>query len=387
MRNDEDRAFRAEREIGRINAFFPILPTLGNRWAASRPWEGRTVALNLHLTTLSGALVRELTLGGGAFVVSSASPATTDKNTVELLRSQGIDVYTGADDEDRHKQVLAHEPDLLVDVGFELIGKVLDAGGATAARVKGAVEVTRSGIVRLQERPEVPPFPIVNVNAGRLKNAVENRHGAGEAIWQAVQRLTGMHLSGRRVAVVGYGPVGRGLAAYARAAGMSVEVVERSPVRRLLAHYDGFPTPTLEEAIQRVGVLVTATGQPGSVGLTDLSRARDGLVLLNAGHGGDELDMAAIRNGSAQVDHVADRVVRYRLHGGPRLTVLGDGHPLNIVLNSGSPEPVLLQFALAGLALDWVANAKLDPGEVFVSDALEDQAAVLALEALDQAGG
>ncbi len=386
MTPHEDRAFDAEREIGRINAFFPILPSLGNRWAASRPWEGRTVALNLHLTTLSGALVRELTLGGGTFVVSAASRATTDAGTVAMLRSAGIEVYTGGDDEDRHLQALAHDPDLIVDVGFQLVGALLDRRPDLAGRVAGAIESTRSGVVRLRQRPGVP-FPVVNLDDGRLKAAVENRHGAGEAIWQAVQLLTGMHLSGRRVAVLGYGPVGTGLAAYARANGMCVEVVERDPVKRLLAHYDGYPTPTLEDAIQRVGVLVTATGQPRAVGLEHLARARDALDLLNAGHGGDELDMAGLRQGSAQVDHVAERVVRYRLHGGPRVTVLGDGHPLNIVLNSGSPEPVLLQFALIGLALDWVAHTQLAPGEVAVPSALEDQAATLALLALDQSGG
>ncbi|MFK7931588.1 MAG: NAD(P)-dependent oxidoreductase [Myxococcota bacterium] len=385
MSSSDDGAFAAEQEIGRINAFFPILPTLSNRWAASRPWEGRTVALNLHLTTLSGALVRELTLGGGTFVVSAASKATTDKRTVALLRNQGITVYTGGDGEDRHTQALSHDPDLLVDVGFDLIQATLDRRKDLHRRMRGAVEATRSGTVRLKEASV--PFPVVNINDGRLKTAVENRHGVGEAVWQAVQRLTGMHLSGRRVAVVGYGPVGKGLAAYARAAGMAVEVVERSPVKRLLAHYDGYPTPSLRDAVQRVGVLVTATGRAKSIRMEHLVRARDGLVLLNAGHGGDELDMEGIASASAQVDNISDDVVRYRLHGGPRVTILGKGYPLNIVLNSGSPEPVLLQYALLGLALDWVANSDLPKGEVMVSEALEDQAATLALEALDQTGG
>lgn len=386
MSNQEDRAFIAEREIGRINSFFPILPTLGNRWAASRPWHGTTVALNLHLTTLSGAFVRELSLGGGTFVVTAANRATTDPNTVALLRAAGIEVFTGGDDEDRHLQALDWEPDLLVDVGFELIGTALDKRPEIATALRGAVEITRSGIVRMRRRAPLP-FPIVNLNDGRLKAAVENRHGVGEAVWQAVQHLTGVHLSGRRVAVVGYGPVGTGLAAYARANGMSVEVVERNPVRRLLAHYDGFPTPTLKDAVQRVGLLVTATGQARAIGPEHLSRARDGLVLLNAGHGGDEIDVESLQQGSAQVDHVADDVVRYRLHGGPRITLLGGGHPLNIVLNSGSPEPVLLQFALLGLALDWLAHNELEPGENTVPQTLEDQAASLALLALDQSGG
>jgi adenosylhomocysteinase len=386
MSTDEERAFSAEQEIGRINAFFPILPALGNRWAASRPWHGLTVALNLHLTTLTAALVRELSLGGGTFIITSASQATTDPNTVAMLRAAGTVVYTGGDDENRHLQALDHEPDILVDVGFELIACALDKRPEQADKLRGAIEITKSGIVRMRERAP-SRFPIINLNDGRLKTAVENRHGVGEAVWQAVQRLTGVHLSGRRVAVIGYGPVGTGLAAYARANGMSVEVIERDPVKRLLAHYDGFPTPTLDDAIQRVGVLVTATGQSRAVTLEHLARARDGLVLLNAGQGGDELDIAALRQASAQIDHIAERVVRYRLHGGPRITVLGDGYPLNIVLNSGSPEPVLLQFALLGLALDWIANTDLPPGEVPVPPGLEDQAAALALLALDQSGG
>ena len=233
----------------------------------------------------------------------------------------------------RHLQALQHEPEFLVDVGFGLISTLLDERPKAASEVLGAIEVTRTGVMKLKNRTDLP-FPVMNINDGRLKNAVENRHGVGEGIWQAVSLLTGMHLSGRRLAVVGYGPVGKGLAAYARAAGMNVEVVEKDPCRRLLAHYDGFPTPSLKSALGRVGVLVTATGHRNAIQLNDLSEVRDGLVLLNAGHGGDEINVESIRDGATRVDHVSDQVIRYRLENGARVTVLGNGHPLNIVLNS-----------------------------------------------------
>ena len=45
----------------------------------------------------------------------------------------------------------------------------------------------------------------------------------------------------------------------------------------------------------------------------------------------------------------------YRMEGGGWLSVLGDGFPLNIVTNSGSPEPLLVQFATLGLTLEWLA--------------------------------
>lgn len=385
MDTSEDRAFRAVREMGRMSSFFPILPTLGNRWAASRPWEGRTIAVNMHLTTLASSLLRELVLGGGTFVVSAASSATTDKGVVEYLRTSGIEVYTGGDLGDPHLEVLEHKPDLIVDVGFKLVDTLLRRRPEQARTVRAVVEPSRSGIARLRDRGEVP-FPVINISDGRLKNGVENRHGTGEAIWQAVVQLTGMHLSGRRVAVIGYGPVGKGLAAYARAGGASVEVVERDPVRRLVAHYDGYPTPGLTEALERAGIVVTATGAARVLTIDHLTHARDGLVVLNAGHGGDEVDIEGIRRGAVRVDHVADHVVRYRLEGGNRLVVLADGHPLNIVMNSGSPEPVLLHFSVVGLALEWAARNDPPAGELVVPDEIEDRAAALALEALDLIG-
>lgn len=381
-----DPSFEAEHEVGRIHAFFPILSRLGNEWARSRPWEGLTIGLNLHLTTLTAALVRELSLGGGTFVVSGANPATTDRRVVEMLRAEGIEVYTGGDLEDRHLQVLDHQPDLLVDAGFELARAAFTRRKDLLPKIRGVVEVSRSGIARLREHGAVP-FPVVNVNDGRLKNAVENRHGVGDAIWQAVASLTGMHLSGRRVAVVGYGPVGRGLANHAKAAGMAVEVVERDPIRRLFAHYDGYPTPSLADALRRVGVVATATGVSGAVKVEDLAHARDRIVLVNAGHGGGEIDVAGIRRAAERVDHIADQVVQYQLDGGPRLLVLGDGHPLNIVVNAGSPEPVLLHFAVLGLALERLATqAPGSPGEQLVAADIENRAAVVALESLNLAG-
>jgi adenosylhomocysteinase len=383
---DAVSTFTAEQEVGKMNAFFPILPKLGNRWAATRPWEGTTVGLNLHLTTITVALVRELILGGGTWVVSAASPATTDPAAVELLRNVGAEVYTGGDMEDRFQQVLDHQPTLLVDVGFELIGTLLDKRPERASEIVGAVEITRSGITCLRSR-ETPAFPVVNINAGRLKNAVENRHGVGEAIWQAVMGLTGMHLAGRRVLVIGYGPVGRGLAHYARAAGTSVDVIESDPVPRLFAHYDGFPTPSLAEGLSRAAIVVTATGNPNALTYDDLAVGTNDIVLVNAGHGGDEIDIQGIERAAVTKDNVANRVVRYRMETGRRVTVLAGGFPLNIVLNSGSPEPVLLHYAVLGLTLENLAlGLEFDKGESIVSDEIEREAAKFALEALDPAG-
>jgi adenosylhomocysteinase len=359
---------------------------LGNRWAASRPFQGKTIAISAHLTTLTGALIRELSLGGGNWVVCSSNDATTDHGVVAMLRNNGITVYTLGNEEDAYRQALDHKPNLIADVGADIMATLINEQPELAEFVQGCVEVTRTGISRLRELHHIP-IGVVNINDGKLKPAIENRHGVGEGLWHAVQSLTGMHISGRRVGVIGYGPVGRGVAAYARANGASVEVVEPNPIRRLKAHYDAYPTPELSDCLKRVGIAVTCTGKQGVINIDLIRQARNGLVLVNAGHGNDEIDIVGVKAASSAVDQVADHVVRYTIEDGPTVVLLADGNPLNIVTNSGSPEPVLLHFALLGLTLEWLAKRKLKPGEISVPPELEDEAAELALTALGMAHG
>jgi adenosylhomocysteinase len=366
-------------ELARIDAFFPVLQGLGTRWAASRPFEGLTVGVHLHLTTITLALVRELVLGGGRWVVSAANPATTDPGVVEYLRTLGLEVHSGRGARDGIEATLAADPMLFADVGFALGGALLDEGMAP----RGGVEITRSGVTRMRERAPLP-FPVLNINDGRLKPAIESRRGVGEGLWPSFTSLTGQHLSGRMVLVVGYGPVGAGVAAYARAAGATVEVAEVDPVRRLIAHYDGLATTDAVPALKRARIVVTATGCRHTLGAEELASLPDGSIVLSAGHGGDEIDVTWLRKNAEVIDQIGQRVVRYGLPGGRRVTVLAEGHPLNIVTNLGSPEPVLLHFLLLGLGLEHVARAPLEPGEVALPLELEAEAAQIALRVTER---
>lgn len=360
-------------ELGRIDTFFPILSVLGDRWAKDRPFEGLTIGLHLHLTTLTATLVQELALGGGRWICSAANPATTDPGVVAHLRTLEVEVYSGGGVQDGLDATVDAEPDLFADVGFALGSRLVQAG----ARPRGGVEITRSGVSRL--RTMTLPFPVLNINDGRLKPAVENRHGVGEGLWQSYTQLTGNHLAGRRVLVVGYGAVGAGVAAYARSGGASVEVVDLDPVRRLIAQYDGFPTPEAEDGVAHASVIVTAGGRRHSLPVALLRKARSGVVLINAGHGADEIDVEGLANEADTIDQIGPRVVSYQLPGGRKLVVLAGGNPLNIVMNSGSQEPVLLHFAVLGLGLEWLAKNTLPPGEVALPAALEAHAATVAL--------
>ena len=125
-------------EVERIHTFFPILRLLGNRWAVRRPWDGQTICVCAHLTTLTAALLREMALGGAEIVVSAANPATTDARAVALLE----------------REVRAVDRAVLVDVANGVTDATLVAGGGDdledlattlVADVNLAVEVFAEG--------------------------------------------------------------------------------------------------------------------------------------------------------------------------------------------------------------------------------------------------
>ena len=63
------------------------------------------------------------------------------------------------------------------------------------------------------------PFPAIAANDAACKHMFDNRYGTGQSTIQAILQLTNLRLAGKRVVVVGYGWVGRGIATYARALG------------------------------------------------------------------------------------------------------------------------------------------------------------------------
>ena len=301
-------------------------------------------------------------------MLCGTNEATTDPDVVALLREQGITVHTGRGNvANRHRATLDSDPHLIADVGFELLGALLDRSEDQAGALRGAVEVTRTGVNRWisrQSNKSAPlPLRLVNLNDTELKSHVENRHGVGSGLWGCVIQITGLHLAGRKVVVVGYGPVGQGIAATARNQGANVEVVDTDDMRRLVASYDGFPTPSLTEGLERADIAVTATGRAGAVSVEQLAELKSDVVLVNAGHGADEIDVAGLEAEAVEGDQLSELCLRLRLRPkGPWLTVLAGGNPLNIVMNAGSPEPVLMQFALLGLTMEWQASGELDLG-------------------------
>ena len=157
---------------------------------------------------------------------------------------------------------------------------------------------------------------------GRDPQPLPRRRGT----WPAFEGITGLSLFGRRILVVGFGPVGRGVAERARDLGAIVAVAERGPVRQLEALHFGCRVAPLSTALAEAEVIVAATGRDGAwvKRAEPVPRRRR---VFNVGHSNREIDVDWLeRHGRRTMkDHIDRYVISDRT-----LYLLNRGSLINI---------------------------------------------------------
>ena len=276
---------------GRIAWAKRRMPVLADLWQR-RVFDGLTIGFRLHLEPKTGVLVEGL-LAGGARVVAMGNEGTTQFGTAEGLADRGCEVLDRPGDgkaavRAHLNRIAAIGPDLVLDNGAELIEACIRAGRPP----KSATEETTSGALRLREGlAGAVEFPVIVINDSPPRAIVENKHGVGESVVDAIVRATNMSLHKKRVVVFGYGWCGRGIALYARRRGADVATVEPDPVKALEAVMDGFDVADAAGAARSADVVITATGRERVVGYELIETMPDGALLANAGHTDAEIDV------------------------------------------------------------------------------------------------
>jgi adenosylhomocysteinase len=366
----------------------PLLATLRAELAAERPLEGHRIGMCLHIESKTAVLI-EVLRAGGAEVVATGSPATTDDRVAAAIaRDPGIRLYARKADtiEDHYRhveRVLAADPDLLLDNGADLIAATVDAGGG---RVVAATEETTSGRNRLLGELEGRiPFPVIVINDSPIKLTFENEQGIGPAVLDGFLRATNSLVAGKTFAVVGFGSCGRSLARTLRALGASVIVVERDPVRALQAAFEGMQVASIERAAELADVLFTVTGRPGAVTTAVMERLKNGAMLANVGHFATEIDVAGLEALARRRSEIRESVTEYELPDGRSVYLLARGEMLNLAAANGHQIQIMdLGFALQAHSLRALAldRSEFRPGYNPVPETINRAVAEQALGTL-----
>jgi adenosylhomocysteinase len=340
----------------------PMLGALGGELERKRPFAGSTIGICLHVEPKTAVLCSVLR-AGGADVVLTGSPGTTQDEVGRALAEDGIMVYGRRDDDaTAHRKniasVLEHRPRLLLDNGADLVASV-------SHDIVGATEETTTGANRLREElAHKVTFPVIVINDSPLKSIVENQHGVGQTIVEGFMRTTNVLIPARRFVVIGYGWCGRGVARYLKSFGARIGVIDTDPIRSLEAALDGMRVFELEEALVWADVFITVTGRPDILRREHFERMRDGVILANAGHFSWEIDLKAIRDLSAASAPAGEGIERFELVSGKKLYVLTRGEMLNLAGGGGNPIETmdlglsLQTFSLMRIATDGSTLAK-----------------------------
>lgn len=331
----KDRDLAAQIDDGLVAWYRYLSPITGHsaREIGQRDYRGKRLAYWGHIT-LQNTLTVLLALkqAGADVAMGACNVDSTDDAAAAYAARHGILVYgwqgmSQADYQENLALVRGFEADYLCDMGGELSVAYLDR----VPPVKGALEATTSGL-NLLKKHELP-FPVFDWNSIPLKDRLENRFHVGQGVWPAFGHVTGMGLFGRRVLVVGYGPVGKGIAERARNLGAIVCAADLDPVRLLEARHHGCEAVSLEEGLARCQIIVTATGVEGVLREQHLRRVRPGAILCNAGHSNREIDIDWLYRQPCQ--RMKAHVERFDL-GETHLFLLAKGSLVNLAAGTGA---------------------------------------------------
>ena len=333
----------------------PITTSLGREVAAT-DLSGRTVACHQHIMPDSICIVGPLLEAGARVRMAACNPDSTDDRTAAHLASIGVEIraWAGMSSAEYADALgwLASEPaDALCDMGGELILAMTAAGHHPA----GALEATTTGLHRLAGVDV--PFPVLDWNGIALKELVHNRHHVGAETWPAFTAITGLSLYGREIVVIGFGPVGQGVALRARDLGASVTVVDLDPVRLVRALHHGCRVADFDDAVRGASVIVTATGFDGVIGPAQIERLGDGAILVNVGHSHREIDVDWLdRHPRTELRR---HLERYEVDG-RRIHLLNRGSLVNLATGLGTAAPQLFDpfAAIMLLGLDEILQGR-----------------------------
>ena len=340
-------------EWTRLN--MPLLRGLRERFTADRPLAGRRIGMCLHVEAKTAVLIEVLRAGGAELVVTGSPATTDDRIAAHLAGDPGIRMYarkadTTADHHEHVARVLESAPDLLLDNGADLIAETV---GAAATRVVAATEETTSGRHRLLgELAGRIAFPVVVINDSPIKLLFENEHGIGPAVVDGFMRATNGLVAAKTFTVVGFGSCGRSLARTLRRLGASVIVVERDPIRALEAAFEGMRVMPVERAVGESDVVITVTGRPDAVTADTFELLRDRTVLANVGHFATEIDVPGLERLATSRRQLKDDVEEFVLPDGRTVYLLARGEMLNLAAASGHQIQIMdLGFALQAHSL------------------------------------
>jgi adenosylhomocysteinase len=417
---------RKEMEIAETE--MPGLMALRAEYGASKPLAGARITGSLHMTIQTAVLIETLTALGAQVRWASCNIFSTQDHAAAAIAASGVPVFaikgeTLEEYWDYAARIFDWGQDetcnLILDDGgdatmFALWGARVEAGEElftpgneeeeifavvlkrflaerpgyltkTVAAIKGVSEETTTGVHRLYDLAKKGklPFPAINVNDSVTKSKFDNLYGCKESLVDAIRRATDVMLAGKVACVAGFGDVGKGSSQSLRNGGARVLVTEVDPICALQAAMEGFEVVTMEEAVKRADIFVTATGNMDVITLDHMRSMKNMAIVCNIGHFDSEIQIGSLQN--MKWTEIKPQVDEVEFPDGKKIIVLSKGRLVNLGNATGHPSFVMsasfTNQVLAQIEL-WTGGDKYGKDVYVLPKHLDEKVAALHLDKL-----
>ena len=375
-------------EIAIAETEMPGLMALREEYGAQQPLKGARITGSLHMTIQTAVLMETLVALGAELRWATCNIFSTQDHAAAAMAAAGIPtfaikgesladywdyvarIFDWANDDDRDQTC-----NMILDDGgdatmFALWGARVEAGEPlfeasnaeeaefvqalnaflkarpgyltkTVQNIKGVSEETTTGVHRLYSLAKQGklPFPAINVNDSVTKSKFDNLYGCKESLVDAIRRATDVMLAGKVACVAGFGDVGKGSADSLRNGGARVMVTEIDPICALQAAMEGYEVVTMEEAVKRCDIFVTATGNEDVITAEHMKAMKNMAIVCNIGHFDSEIQIAALDNYAWQEVKPGTDVVTFP--DGKKIIILAKGRLVNLGCATGHPSFVM----------------------------------------------
>ncbi|MBC2651687.1 adenosylhomocysteinase [Novosphingobium flavum] len=417
-------------EIAIAETEMPGLMALRKEFGPSQPLKGARITGSLHMTIQTAVLIETLVALGAEVRWATCNIFSTQDHAAAAIAAAGIPVFAVKGESlaeywDYVGSIFdwddgtGRTANMILDDGgdatmFALWGARVEAGEAlfepsnaeeiefcralkaflkrkpgyltmSVAHIKGVSEETTTGVHRLYQiaKDGKLPFPAINVNDSVTKSKFDNLYGCKESLVDAIRRATDVMLAGKVACVAGFGDVGKGSAASLRNGGARVIVTEIDPICALQAAMEGYEVVTMEEAVTRADIFVTATGNEDVITAEHMKAMKPMSIVCNIGHFDSEIQIAALNNYKwTEVKPGTDLV---EFPDGKQIIILAKGRLVNLGCATGHPSFVMsASFTNQTLAqIELFTKSSQYKNEVYVLPKhLDEKVAALHLEKL-----
>ncbi len=415
------------KELAIAETEMPGLMATRAEYGPSQPLKGARIAGSLHMTIQTAVLIETLAALGADIRWASCNIYSTQDHAAAAIAATGIPVFAVKGESleeywEYTRKILewgdGGTPNMILDDGgdatlfvhlglraengdtgflekagseeeeilFALIKRTLKEKkgwfAELAASIKGVSEETTTGVKRLYEMQKAGTllFPAINVNDAVTKSKFDNLYGCRESLVDGIRRGTDVMMAGKVAMVAGFGDVGKGSAASLRQAGCRVMVSEIDPICALQAAMEGYEVVTMEDAVPRADIFVTATGNKDVITIEHMRAMRDRAIVCNIGHFDNEIQVAGLKN--YKWHNVKPQVDEIEFSDGKRIILLSEGRLVNLGNAMGHPSFVMsasfTNQTLAQIEL-WTNPGKYEKKVYTLPKHLDEKVAMLHL--------